>query len=105
VRDHEGDRLNGIRTNAVIFGKTATFAAGLAVFTCAYVYLVVLAARAIVPRALVAVAVLYPLHLYWSLATLRAGLTFASIRRLQARYRVLYAVIGIAMLAALLFES
>jgi 4-hydroxybenzoate polyprenyltransferase len=105
VRDHEGDRLNGIKTNAVIFGKTSAFAAGLAVFTLAYVDLVVLAARAIVPRALVALAILYPLHLYWSLATLRSGLTFESIRRLQARYRALYTIIGIAMLAALLLES
>lgn len=105
VRDHDGDRLNGIRTNAVIFGKTATFAAGLAVFTLAYVYLVALAAGAIVPRALAALAVLYPLHLYWSLATLHAGLTFESIRRLQARYRALYAIIGMAMLAALLLAS
>jgi|GEM_PF-273426 len=105
VRDHEGDRLNGIKTNAVIFGKTTTFAAGLAVFTLAYVYLAVLAARAIVPRALVSLAILYPLHLYWSLAALRAGLTFDSIRSLRARYRALYTIIGIAMLAALLLES
>jgi len=105
VRDHEGDRLNGIKTNAVIFGKTTTFAAGLAVFTLAYVYLAVLAARAIVPRALVSLAILYPLHLYWSLAALRSGLTFDSIRSLQARYRALYTIIGIAMLAALLLES
>ncbi|HEY6324626.1 MAG TPA: UbiA family prenyltransferase [Thermoanaerobaculia bacterium] len=105
VRDHEADRLNGIKTNAVMFGKTTTFAAGVAVFTCAYVYLAVLAVRAIVPRALVVLAILYPLHLYWSLATLRAGLTFESIRRLQARYRALYTIIGIAMLAALLLAS
>jgi len=104
VRDHEGDRINGIKTNAVIFGKTSTFAAGLAVFTFAYAYLAVLAARAVVPRALLALAILYPLHLYWSLAALRSGLTFASIRRLQARYRALYTIIGIAMLAALLLE-
>ena len=100
VRDHEGDQINGIKTNAVIFGKTTTFAAALAVFTFAHAYLVALAARAIVPRALVALAILYPLHLYWSLATLRSGLTFESIRRLQARYRALYTIIGIAMLVA-----
>jgi 4-hydroxybenzoate polyprenyltransferase len=103
VRDHEGDRLNGIRTNAVRFGKRSTFAAGLAVFTLAYLLLAVLAARAIVPRSLgMLAAVLYPLHLYWSLRTLGAGLTFESIRRLQARYRALYAILGAAMLAALL---
>jgi 4-hydroxybenzoate polyprenyltransferase len=102
ARDYEGDHLNGIRTNAVSFGKTRSFAAGLAVFTLAYGLLVVLAARGIVPRALAVLGVLYPLQLYWSLRTLGAGLTFESISRLQARYRRLYAIIGVAMLAALL---
>jgi 4-hydroxybenzoate polyprenyltransferase len=102
VRDHEGDLLNGIKTNAVIFGKARSFAAALAIFTLADALLIVLAARGIVPRALVLAAGLYPLHLYWSLRTLRAGLTFESIRLLQARYRTLYGVIGVMMVVALL---
>jgi 4-hydroxybenzoate polyprenyltransferase len=103
VRDHEVDRLNGITTNAVRFGKTPIFAAALAVFTLAYLQLAVLAFRGMVPRPLGGlVAVLYPLHLYWSLRTFGAGLTFDSIRRLQARYRGLYTLIGAATLAALL---
>ena len=103
VRDHEGDLLNGIKTNAVRFGKTSIFAAGLAVFTLAYLQLAVLATRGIVPRPLVILAaILYPVHLYWSLRTLGAGLTFESIRRLQVRYRALYTIIGAAMLAALM---
>ncbi len=102
ARDHEGDLLNAIRTNAVMFGEARSFAAGFAVFTIADVLLTVLAARGIVPRPLVLVAALYPLHLYWSLGTWRAGLTFESIRRLQVRYRALYATIGIMMAATLL---
>jgi 4-hydroxybenzoate polyprenyltransferase len=102
ARDYEGDRLNGIRTNAVTFGKVRSFAAGLAVFTLAYGLLVALAIRGAVPRGLAILGALYPLHLYWSLRTLGAGLTFESVRRLQARYRGLYAIIGAAMVAALL---
>ncbi|MBV8202216.1 MAG: UbiA family prenyltransferase [Acidobacteria bacterium] len=106
VRDHEGDWINGITTNAVRFGKTSIFAAGLAVFTLAYVQLAVLAARGIVPRPLgFLAATLYPLHFFWSLRTLGAGLTFESIRRLQARYRALYTILGAAMLAAVLLGS
>ncbi|MGH9442049.1 MAG: UbiA family prenyltransferase [Thermoanaerobaculia bacterium] len=104
VRDSEGDRLGGIRTNAVIFGKARTFAAGLAVFTLAYLYLVLLAVRGIVPRGLALLAILYPLHLFWSLKAIGAGLTFETIRRLQARYRLLFLIIGISILAALLLE-
>ena len=62
--------------------------------------LIVLAARGTVPHDLVLVAVLYPLHLYWSLRAMREGLTFQSVRRLQLRYRVLYAAIGAIMLVS-----
>jgi 4-hydroxybenzoate polyprenyltransferase len=101
VRDHQGDALNAIRTNAVIFGPRRTFAASLALFTLAYALLFLLALRGILPHPLAALAALYPIHLGWSLATLAAGLTYESVRRLQARYRALYAIIGLAMAAAL----
>lgn len=99
ARDHDADLPNGIRTNAVTFGRTRTFVAGLVLFTIAYALLVLLAARGTVPRALILVAALYLLHLHWSLQALRAGLSFDSIRRLQGRYRALYAAIGLMMVA------
>jgi 4-hydroxybenzoate polyprenyltransferase len=101
IRDHQGDVRNAIRTNAVAFGERRTFAASLALFTLAHAVLLVLALQGILPRPLAALAVLYPLHLRWSLAALAEGLTYASIRRLQARYRALYAIVGLAMVAAL----
>ncbi|MFL6262615.1 MAG: UbiA family prenyltransferase [Thermoanaerobaculia bacterium] len=101
IRDHQGDALNAIRTNAVIFGQRRAFAASLALFTLAYALLLLLALRGILPRPLAALVVLYPIHLRWSLKTLAEGLTYASIRRLQARYRALYAIVGLAMVAAL----
>jgi 4-hydroxybenzoate polyprenyltransferase len=101
IRDHQGDALNAIRTNAVIFGRRRTFAASLVLFTLAHALLLLLALRGILPRPLAALAVLYPVHLRWSLKTLAEGLTYASIRRLQARYRALYAVVGLVMVAAL----
>jgi len=105
VRDYEGDRLNGLATNAVAFGPRAAFVAGLAVFTLAYGDLLLLAVAAIVPAALGILAVaLYSVHLYWSLATLRAGLTFERVSGFQRRYRLLYAVIGLAIGAALVLR-
>jgi hypothetical protein len=44
---------------------------------------------------------LYPLHLRWSLDARGEGLSYPSVRRLQARYRVLYAAAGVAMVASL----
>jgi 4-hydroxybenzoate polyprenyltransferase len=101
VRDYQGDVLNAIRTNAVIFGPRRAFAASLGLFTLAYALLLLLALQGFLPHPLAALVVLYPLHLRWSLQTRDEGLTYASIRRLQARYRALYAVIGLAMVAAL----
>ncbi|MCU1228599.1 MAG: prenyltransferase [Acidobacteria bacterium] len=101
IRDHQGDAVSAIRTNAVIFGERRTFAASLVLFTLAQILFLTLALRGILPRSLAIVVVLYPIQLWWSFQTLRDGLTFASVCRLQARYRVLYAVIGLAMVAAL----
>jgi 4-hydroxybenzoate polyprenyltransferase len=100
IRDHQGDVLNSIRTNAVIFGQRRTFAASLALFTVAHALLLLLALRGVLPRSLAAVAVLYPIHLFWSLRTLAEGFTYASVRRLQTRYRALYALVGLAMVVA-----
>jgi 4-hydroxybenzoate polyprenyltransferase len=94
VRDFEADSRNEIQTNAVKFGKVPSFVAGFALFTFADALLIVLAVRGTVPRDLVLVALLYPLHFYWSLRAVREGLTSESVRRLQVRYRALYAAIG-----------
>ena len=101
LRDYDGDVRNGVRTNAVIFGKRRTFAASLALFTLSQGLLVFLALEGMVPRVIVLLVALYPLHLRWSTQALAGGLTYAGICRLQARYRALYAVIGVALLAAL----
>ncbi len=102
VRDFEADLRNGIKTNAVKFGKARSFIAGFVLFTFADALLIVLATRGTVPHGLVLVAGLYPLHFYWSLRAMREGLTFESVRRLQVRYRVLYAGIGAIMVISVL---
>ena len=101
TRDHQGDAVNGIRTNAVSFGSRRTFAASLVLFTLAQVLLLVLALLGTLPRPLAALAALYLVQLHWSLETLGEGLTHASVCRLHARYRALYAVVGLAMAVAL----
>lgn len=101
LRDHDGDARSGIRTNAVSFGRHRTFLGSLVLFTLAHGLLFALALQGILPRPLAALVVLYPLHLHWSVRTWSLGLTYANICRLQARYRGLYALMGLAMVAAL----
>jgi 4-hydroxybenzoate polyprenyltransferase len=106
VRDHAGDELNALSTNAVYFGQRLAFLAGLVLFTLAYADLALLAYHRLVPPAVGALAAaLYPVHLGASILTLYAGLEFGSVQRLQRVYRVLYALIGLSMLAALARSS
>ncbi len=102
TRDSDSDRVNDIRTNAVTFGKMRSFIVGLILFTIADILMVVLALRGIVPRPLAVVILIFPLHVYWALTAMQSGLTFATVRRLQARYRILYAGMGLWMAATLL---
>lgn len=103
VRDAEADAGNGIRTNAVCFGQRTCFLVAFGLFTLANALLVVLALQGRVPEALVVVVALaYPVHAFWTWQALREGLPHACVRRLQVRYRVLYAGIGLAMVTSLL---
>jgi hypothetical protein len=87
----------------VAVGKLATFLAGLIVFTLAYADLLFLACSGIVPAVVAVLPLsLYPLHVFWSVGTLRRGLSFESVSRFQRRYRLLYAVIGLGMVVTLL---
>lgn len=101
IRDHQGDAINAIRTNAVIYGQRRTFAASLVLFTLAQILLLGLALQGTLPRPVAALVALFPVQLYWSIETLGESLTYESVCRLQTRYRALYAVIGLGMVAAL----
>jgi 4-hydroxybenzoate polyprenyltransferase len=101
VRDHAGDTRSAIRTNAVLLGPRRAFIASLGLFGLAHAVLLTLALRGTLPRPLAACGVLYLVQLAWSRETWRAGLGYADVTRLRTRYRVLYALIGVAMLATL----
>ena len=98
VRDYEGDLLNGIRTSAVVFGCQRTFLASLCTFTAAYAIVTGLAALGILPRLLLWSPIVWLLHVTWSLRALQRGLGFETGSWMQRRYRLLFALIGLAML-------
>jgi 4-hydroxybenzoate polyprenyltransferase len=100
VRDYNGDLLNKIRTNAVVFGCRRAFLASLFVFTAAYGLLACLASFGLLPRILLWSAVLWPLQVAWSLQALRRGLSFETASWMQKRYRSLFALIGLAIIAS-----
>ena len=98
VRDYDGDLLNGIRTSAVVFGCREAFLVSLLIFTAAYATLAGLAVLGILPRLLLWSAILWPLHVAWSMRALQRGLGFETALWMQRRYRLLFALVGLAML-------
>jgi 4-hydroxybenzoate polyprenyltransferase len=99
VRDHEGDALNGIRTSAVVFGCRRTFLASLGIFTGAYALIAVLAMLGLLPRVLIwSSAILWSLQAALSAHALRRGLSSETALWMQRRYRLLFAITGLAML-------
>ena len=103
VRDFHEDREVGAKTNAIVFGTRPNFFAGLILFAIQYAYLFMLAFCKVVPNFLALLAVIcFLVHAFWSIAALRSGLTSESISRFQNRYRMLYALLGLAMLASAL---
>ena len=102
VRDYDGDRVGGILTNAVWFGKMRIFVAGLFVFALSYVYLLGMVYSGLVPRGLGWLILLLPVHLILYGQTLRMRLTFHSVSRYQTSYQMLYALIGALIVLAVL---
>lgn len=98
VRDYEFDLANGIRTVAVAFGRRRGFLASFWLFTAAYLLIVALAAVGVLPEILLASAVLWLLQARWSLQALRRGLGSETALWTQRRYRLLFALVGLAML-------
>ena len=99
VRDYDGDLVNGICTNAVVFGRRHAFLASLVTFTAAYAMLAGLAAFGVLPRLLLWSPVAWLVHLAWAVRALRRGLDFETAVWMQRRYRWLFALVGLVMLA------
>jgi 4-hydroxybenzoate polyprenyltransferase len=98
VRDHDVDRANGIGTTAVVFGCRRAFIASLCLFTAAYLLIVGLAAAGVLPQIMLLSAAAWLLQARWSLQALRRGPTLETALWMQRRYRLLFAVVGLAML-------
>jgi 1,4-dihydroxy-2-naphthoate octaprenyltransferase len=98
VRDHEFDLANGIATSAVAFGCRRGFLASFCLFSAAYLLIVALAALGVLPKLMLLSAIAWLLQARWSLQALRRGLGFETAVWMQRRYRLLFALVGLAML-------
>jgi 4-hydroxybenzoate polyprenyltransferase len=98
VRDHDGDRRAGLETAAVRLGPRRAFVVSFALFTIAVGLIVGLGLGRMAPPLLAgAAAAVYPVQALFFARALRDGLTFAAVDRYRARYRLLYALTGLAL--------
>ena len=98
VRDFEFDHANRIGTIAVTFGCRRGFLASFGLFTTAYLLIVGLAALGVLPKILLMSPVVWLFQARWSLQALRRGLGSKTALWMQRRYRLLFALVGLAML-------
>jgi 4-hydroxybenzoate polyprenyltransferase len=98
VGDREGDHRAGLGTTAVRFGARRAFVASFLLFTVAVGLVADLGIAGTAPPLLALAAVaLYPVQGLFFWRALRHGLTFDAIDGYRARYRLLYALIGLAV--------
>ena len=104
ARGVEGDRINGIQTNAVRFGQQRCFAAAFVLFSAAYLLLAVLCLVRMLPTVLLLAVCLYPLHVWATRQANRQQLSYFSLLRLQKCYRGMYALTGVLIVGVVLLN-
>jgi 4-hydroxybenzoate polyprenyltransferase len=102
VQDYGDDRLAGVRTNAVRFGQRRVFVAAGVLFGLSFLYLIGLACAGLVTGLAQYTVVLYPLYVLWAIQVSRAGYDKDHVRGLRDRYRVLFGVVVVVILAGAL---
>lgn len=104
VEDYEQDRLSGCQTNAVRFGRKSVFLMASLLFALSFLLLYWLAGEGFLPGVLKYSPILYLVYTAIAVQAYQAGLTRDSVRHLRKQYRVLFAVVLLAMLAGSLLS-
>jgi 4-hydroxybenzoate polyprenyltransferase len=102
VQDTDGDRSNGLRTTATLFGPHFAFGISLVLFALSHVYLFALASRGMLPPPARWLVLLGLVHAGLAFSVWREGLGYAAVLRYRKRYQLLYGVVSIGLCLAAL---
>jgi 4-hydroxybenzoate polyprenyltransferase len=96
VQDQETDRLAGVRTNSVVFGKRPMFCIGVVLFVTAYIDLMYIGTHGftVLRFDLLLIPLLF-LHLVYAHQALTLGLSFHDVYRFRKRYRAIMMAAGV----------
>lgn len=104
VEDYEQDLIAKCQTNAVRFGRDAVFIFASLLFGFSFLLLFWLTEEGYFPSVIKYTSYLYLLYAVLALKAYRAGLTRDNVRHLQNQYRILFAVVVLAMLIVSLLK-
>ena len=104
VKDHEADRMAGIKTSAVKYGPVRILYISFMLMTLSNFYCIVLAVNGIMPWKIALLPVIgYPLYAFFFLQIDKLKPRFENIIRFRNKYRILYMIIGAVWIFVLLF--
>jgi 4-hydroxybenzoate polyprenyltransferase len=104
VEDYEQDRLAQCQTNAVRFGRKPVFIFASLFFGASFLLLNWLVEEGFFPGAIRYTAILYLVYAALAMQAYRKGLTRESVQYLRHQYRILFAIVVLAMLIGSLFN-
>jgi 4-hydroxybenzoate polyprenyltransferase len=104
VEDYEEDRLSGCQTNAVRFGRRPIFIIASLLFGFSFLLLYWLADQGFFINVIKYAPVLYLLYAFLAMQAYRTGLMRDSVQRLRNQYRILFAVVTLAIMIASLLK-
>jgi 4-hydroxybenzoate polyprenyltransferase len=104
VEDYEEDRFSGCQTNAVRFGRKPVFLIASFLFGFSFLLLYWLAEKGFFINIIKYAPILYLLYVSLAMKAYRAGLVRDSVRQLRNHYRILFAVVTLAMMIGSLLK-
>lgn len=94
VKDFEADKISGIRTNAVRFGKKRLFFSGIIIYSISTLFFVFISLRYFKEPYFIPQLLSYPFYLYFFINVIKRGFDRAELHKFVFCYRIIYILIG-----------
>lgn len=95
VKDYEADKISGIRTNSVRFGKSRLFFIGIIVYSISIIFFTFISLKYLKKPFYTPLFITYPLYLYDSIKVVRSDFNREMLHKFVFNYRIMYFFIGV----------
>ncbi len=94
VKDYEADKISGIRTNAVRFGKQRLFLTGIIIYSASTLFFTYISLEYLKKPYFIPQLLTYPFYLYFFLNVMKKGFDRRELHKFVFIYRIIYIIIG-----------